>query len=162
MAYWGGARVEQGASLESQVTQRLAVMVACSQGGGREAAVEFSLVSEHILLYKQWILCYLSSTFLKTQLPCYGGTDDESLPQRGARVRAPSRGGPDSLFWFSGLGPRWLWAVAPCASVLLLSWPASRAWQRVGGQSCFSVLRFYLSLCFPRYSRRKLEVYESG
>lgn len=77
-------------------------------------------------------------------------------------MRAPSRGCPGSLFWFSGLGPRWLWAVAQCASVLLLSWPASRAWQRVGGQSCFSVLRFYLFLCFPRYSRRKLEVYESG
>lgn len=53
----------------------------CSQGGGQETSVEFSLVSEHIFLYKQWILCYFSSTFLKTQLPCYGGTDDESPPQ---------------------------------------------------------------------------------
>ena len=64
-------------------------------------------------------------------------------------------------FWF--LGPGNGCGLLP--NVLLsfsLTGSPPRLWKRVGGQSCSSVLHFYLFLCVHRYSRRKLEVYESG
>lgn len=64
-------------------------------------------------------------------------------------------------FGFPGLGPRRLWAAAPRA-IVLLSWFLSRI--LAAGWRAVLLFRaaFYLFLCFHRYSRRNLEVYESG
>lgn len=121
-------------------------------------------------LYRRWILCYLSSTLLKTQQLCYRGTDEQVSPTTRSSCEAQSRR------WGRGPPPC---PGCPCSAsqasarmgcALLrnkllsssLAGSPPRPWQRDGGQSCFSVLRFYLFLGFQRYARRKLEVYESG